>query len=150
MRLDSGEACKASRLLGGGWRSNLLPMLQALANPRRPGARTMAILLGLLRPLALLLALQLSGLPHAAADLASAVLEVAEGHEVCPEDGSCNDCPAGCPNCHCANGMRLLVPQAWASLLLAPGALAAPAWAAIEDEWHAGPPLAPLDRPPRI
>jgi hypothetical protein len=124
-------------------------MLQLTAKRGRPRARSLALLLTLLRPLLLLLALQLGGVPHAAVDLLSAVCELREQHEVCPEDGPCSDCPDGCPNCHCANGMRLLVPEASASLLLDPRALLMATWTVTEDEWRPGPVLAPLDRPPR-
>ncbi len=124
-------------------------MLQVTAHRAHPRARRLALLFALLRPLALLLALQLGGVSHAAVDLISAVCELREQHEVCPEDGRCSDCPDGCPNCHCANGIRLLVPDASPNLWLDPRALLMATWTVSEDQWHPSPELAPLDRPPR-
>lgn len=65
--------------------------------------RALAIML---RALVALLALQLSGLPHALDDLADAVVAEAgiSRHTDCngqdPDDA---DCPPGCPSCHCVH-----------------------------------------------
>ncbi|HWA76972.1 MAG TPA: hypothetical protein VG937_31775 [Polyangiaceae bacterium] len=55
-----------------------------------------------MRAFTLVFALHLGGLVHDAADLLSAVTaEPSAEHEQCPADGPCDDCPPGCPNCHC-------------------------------------------------
>lgn len=71
------------------------------------------------RVLCLVLGLQVSGVAHAVED---AVNLVAAGHaehaEQCPVDGPCNDCPPGCPQCHCPNALRSVAPQAVATVVL--------------------------------
>lgn len=57
------------------------------------------------RVLAVVLGLQVSGAGHAAADLVASSHAAGE-QEHCPPDGPCDDCPSGCPNCHCPNFMR--------------------------------------------
>ncbi len=60
----------------------------------------------MLRVLVALLALQLSGLPHAIDDLADAVVAQAgiSHHAGCNEgDTNDADCPPGCPSCHCVH-----------------------------------------------
>lgn len=70
-------------------------------------------LLGLLRVLALVLGMQLSGTGHLAADALSLALPGVAEHEdeSCPPDGPCNDCPAGCPQCHCPNAFGSIAMQ---------------------------------------
>ncbi|MFZ5894663.1 MAG: hypothetical protein ACOY0T_26610 [Myxococcota bacterium] len=118
-------------------------------NHRRRSARPLMLLLALFRALAVLLALQLGGIPHGTVDVLSAVMGVEEEHEQCPDDGSCNDCPAGCPNCHCSNSLRVAVPQAPASPLVVSVSLPPPAWATADEDCRSGPELPSLYRPPR-
>lgn len=107
--------------------------------------------LAVLRVLALVLALQVTGMLHAATDVASVVFQLEQHeHEQCPNDGSCNDCLAGCPNCHCANAMRLLVPEASASFSLPPRVATTACWASIADAQHPRPELPSVYRPPRV
>jgi hypothetical protein len=106
-------------------------------------------LLTLGRVLALVLGVQLSGVAHVAADVVSVVVSGRDEHaEHCPADGPCNDCPQGCPNCHCQNGVRAVAPQ-----LTAPVVLTLPTVALATLETNAQVPLGPvlpsLFRPPR-
>jgi len=56
------------------------------------------------RTLAAILALQLSGAPHVIEDLADTFLASESGieHHDC-DDESDQDCPPGCPSCHCTH-----------------------------------------------
>ena len=67
--------------------------------------RVPVALLVLARLATVLLALQFSGGVHDLIDVTRAVMgATAEEpeHEQCPPDKPCDDCPPGCPNCHCA------------------------------------------------
>lgn len=66
----------------------------------------------LLRVLVVVLGFQVSGLSTAAAEIVHVVSgEKAGAPEQCPLDGPCDDCPADCPNCHCANRLVSVVPE---------------------------------------
>jgi hypothetical protein len=74
----------------------------------------------LLRVVSLILGLQLSGAAHLVEDAVSLVVAgQAEHDEQCPADGPCNDCPPGCPQCHCPNALRSVAPLAAATVVLA-------------------------------
>ena len=64
----------------------------------------------LLRMIALVPALQLSGAIHAAVDVWSAIAGTAAIAD-CDEEGSGKECPAGCPNCHCVARTMVAPPQ---------------------------------------
>jgi hypothetical protein len=68
--------------------------------------RAAVLLLALIRVLALVLGVQLSGVAHFATELVEAVVSADVHHETCPADGPCDDCPPGCPQCHCSNVLR--------------------------------------------
>ena len=70
----------------------------------------------LLRAVLLALALQLGGVIHGTADVLGAAGVLAGEHEQCPLDGACDDCLAGCPNCHCAAALRTVAPAGGWSL----------------------------------
>src|SRR5690349_18375369 len=74
--------------------------------------RLAVALLALLRVLAVVLGLQLSGAVHFATEVVEAVVDAGAHHETCPADGPCDDCPPGCPQCHCSNGFRSVPPEA--------------------------------------
>jgi hypothetical protein len=74
--------------------------------------RTVVTLLALLRVLALVLGVQLSGVAHFATEVVEAVASEGAHHETCPPDRPCDDCPPGCPQCHCSNGLRSVAPDA--------------------------------------
>ena len=103
----------------------------------------------LVRAALLLLALQLGGVIHTAADALGAVGVLAAEHEQCPADGACDDCLAGCPNCHCAGALRTVVPESGLVLELDHGG----ADVALRSTGGAPAPLGPtlpsLYRPPR-
>ena len=106
-------------------------------------------LLTLGRVLALVLGLELAGVAHLADDLVSVVVSGVVPHdEQCPADRPCDDCPPGCPNCHCQNGLPSLVPR-----LGSPMVLTLPVVAIVAFEAGArgplGPELSSLFRPPR-
>jgi hypothetical protein len=69
-------------------------------------------LLALLRVLAVVLGMQLSGVGHFATELVESIVADEVHHESCPADGPCDDCPPGCPQCHCSNGLRSVPPDA--------------------------------------
>jgi hypothetical protein len=104
----------------------------------------------LLRVLALLLGVQLAGIGHAAADALHVTGVVAqEEHEECPLDRACDDCPPGCPQCHCSNRVPSVAPLT--SFVVAnalPGADVA--FALTESAAPPRPELPSLFRPPRI
>jgi hypothetical protein len=73
----------------------------------------------LMRVLSLVLGVQLSGIAHVVEDVVSVVVAGhAEHDEQCPADGPCNDCPPGCPQCHCPNALRSVAPLASATVVL--------------------------------
>src|SRR5690242_11987201 len=74
--------------------------------------RAAVTLLTLLRVLSLVLGVQLSGVAHFAVEVAEAVVSEQAHHETCPPDRPCDDCPPGCPQCHCSNGLRSVAPDA--------------------------------------
>jgi hypothetical protein len=54
-----------------------------------------------LRCMTLLLACELSGVVHAAVDVAAALSEREHAENDCEQEG--HECPPGCPGCHCPN-----------------------------------------------
>lgn len=74
--------------------------------------RVAVTLLALIRVLAVVLGFQLSGAGHFATELVEAVVSAEVHHESCPADGPCDDCPPGCPQCHCSNALRSVAPDA--------------------------------------
>jgi hypothetical protein len=84
---------------------------------KRPGrlVRQRPFFAWLLRAALLALALHLGGVIHATADALVTAGVLAGEHEQCPADGACDDCLAGCPNCHCGSALRTVAPDAgWA------------------------------------
>ena len=115
--------------------------------PRRPG-RIWLLLLGLLRAITLVFALHLGGLVHDTSDLLSAVTaEPNAEHEQCPADGPCDDCPPGCPNCHCGTLGSLEPVEPLAVLPWHPRFAQSRSFELAEAK--AGPELPSLFRPPR-
>jgi hypothetical protein len=78
--------------------------------------RVAVTLLALLRVLAVVLGMQLSGVGHFATELVESIVADEVHHESCPADGPCDDCPPGCPQCHCSNGLRSIAPDAIAAV----------------------------------
>jgi hypothetical protein len=103
----------------------------------------------LLRVLAMLLGVQLAGVGHAAADALHVTGIIAqEEHEECPPDRACDDCPPGCPQCHCSNRVPSVAPLV--SFVVAnalPGADVS--FAPTESASPPRPELPSLYRPPR-
>jgi hypothetical protein len=113
--------------------------------PTGPPGLLRALLI-LLRAVAVCLALSLSGVVHFAVDLWLDGEAAAQHFSDCPDD---DDCPPGCPACHCLHASPVLpVPfHAPAPMILLP---------AIELSWvpyDGGPPPSPalpaVYRPPR-
>lgn len=103
----------------------------------------------LVRVLSLVLGLQLSGAAHLVEDAVSVVVAGhAEHDEQCPADGPCNDCPPGCPQCHCPNALRSVVPSAFATVVLGLSTSTAPLLVGRE-ELPPSPVLPAPFRPPR-
>jgi hypothetical protein len=107
------------------------------------------VLAGLVRAALLVLALQLGGVIHTAADVLVAIGFIDGEHETCPADGACDDCLAGCPNCHCGGALRTVAPEGGVAF----EALGAPTDAARHaidgSRVPRGPTLPSLYRPPR-
>jgi len=103
----------------------------------------------LLRVLAVLLGVQLGGVGHAAADaLHETGIIAVEEHEECPLDRACDDCPPGCPQCHCSNRVPSVAPLA--SFVVASAFPSADVpFALTESAAPARPELPSLYRPPR-
>jgi hypothetical protein len=112
--------------------------------------RVWSVALLVLRALLVIFSLQFGGTIHDVTDLVEAVTAAPDkaDHEQCPVDGPCNDCPPGCPNCHCAalgsiapaSPVTILPPRVLASAL--PASLA-------ETQAPRGPDLPGLFRPPQ-
>jgi hypothetical protein len=104
----------------------------------------------LLRVLAFALGVQLSGGAHAASEVLSLVVSgMVEHDEQCPADGACDDCPPGCPSCHCQNHLPSVPPEL-ASALLRERLPSTPIAALeVEAQVPLGPELPAVFRPPR-
>jgi hypothetical protein len=103
----------------------------------------------LLRAALFALALQLGGLIHGAADALVAVGVLCGEHEQCPPDGACDDCMAGCPNCHCAATLRTVAPRSDLSIEPAHDELYRTDLARDVSSVPLGPILPSVYRPPR-
>jgi hypothetical protein len=104
--------------------------------------------LAVLRAFTLIFALQLGGVLHDASDLLSAIAAESDTeHEQCPADGPCDDCPPGCPNCHC--GVLGSLSAAPRLAIAPPDALSARSPSFEVAEAPKGPELPGLFRPPR-
>lgn len=111
--------------------------------------RAPALLLVVVRLVALLLSVGLGGIAHDVTDLVAAVADVRHEEEQCPLDGPCNDCPAGCPNCHCPNALGAVAPAASPAALIDPTAALAAAPRLTRGRAFDGPDLPSIYRPPR-
>jgi hypothetical protein len=121
--------------------------MKRAGRPRRAGA----LLLIVLRSLLLLFALQFSSVVHDVADFVEAVADAPEhsAHEQCPVDGPCDDCPPGCPNCHCAAAAGSLASEPPSAVLPRVLVLSLP-YSLYETQAPPGPELPGLFRPPRV
>ena len=123
--------------------------MSEVSRRRSRASRFWLSLLTLGRVLALVLGVQLSGVAHVAADVASIAVSGRDEHgEQCPADGPCNDCPPGCPNCHCQNGLRAVAPQPTAPVVLTLSTVTLVRLEA-KAQFPLGPVLPSLFRPPR-
>jgi len=102
----------------------------------------------IVRVLTVLLSLQFCGAIHDFSDAVRFVVSADDGqHEKCPPNGPCDDCPPGCPNCHCA-AVGSIVPDV--QVELAPELLAESLPSCLyATQAVAGPDRPPLFRPPR-
>ena len=78
--------------------------------PLRRRVASMPLFLRLLRGLIVVVAMQFSGIAHYAADAVHAIEGVGshDGRVSCPSDDRDEECPPGCPDCHCAHGVFAL------------------------------------------
>ena len=95
------------------------------------------------------LALQVGGVVHASADALAAAGVIDEEHEQCPPDGACDDCLLGCPNCHCAAGLRTVIPDAALALEPVDGGPSLALRATEGPNASLDPTLDSIYRPPR-
>lgn len=70
--------------------------------------RSLSLVILLLRVIASIVAVQVSGAAPVVMDVAPLVFDVAFDHDDCSEDGGDDDCPPGCPNCHCSHNISAL------------------------------------------
>ena len=125
-------------------------MSRALSLPSKPALPKALRWLGLfVRVVAVIIALQMSGALHAAADALTACAGLSA-------DGDCDDgeggkqCPPGCPNCQCPARSNVAPPAAFdASPLLTRSEGQRLATTFRDDAGPQGPERSPLDRPPR-
>ena len=103
----------------------------------------------LVRAALLVLALQLGGVIHGAADALATIGVLDAEHEACPPDGACDDCLAGCPNCHCAGALRTVVPDGALALSAPHGEPRRMLRATDGSSASLGPTLPSVYRPPR-
>jgi hypothetical protein len=113
--------------------------------------RSWAVVLVAVRALLVMFALQFSGTIHDISDFVEAVAAVPDKaeHEQCPVNGPCNDCPPGCPNCHCAAALGSVAPASPMAILPQVLASALPASLA-QTQAPRGPDLPGLFRPPQV
>ena len=113
--------------------------------------RSWAVVLVALRALLVVFALQLSGTIHDISDFVEAVAAVPDKveHEQCPINGPCNDCPPGCPNCHCAAALGSVAPAS-PPIATMPALLASALPTSLaKTQAPCGPDLPGLFRPPQ-
>jgi hypothetical protein len=124
---------------------------QGFTARQRRKTRPRALVLAALRALLVVFALQLSGTIHDLSDFVEAVAAAPDKaeHEQCPVNGPCNDCPPGCPNCHCATALGSVAPASPMAILPQLLASAVPASLA-ETQAPRGPDLPALFRPPQV
>lgn len=102
----------------------------------------------LVRVLALVLGLQLTNAAHLVEDVVALVTAEHAEHEQCPADKPCDDCPAGCPQCHCGSGPRSVAPTGAEPFALAFD-VSVPAAHAPTEQAPLAPELPGLLRPPK-
>ncbi len=103
-------------------------------------------LVAVLRVAMVLFALQFSGVIHDASDVAVAGVGGEADHERCPLDGPCDECPIGCPNCHCPAPVRPPPPPVQVVTTLGDRLALASLY---ETQAPDGPDLPSIFRPPR-
>jgi hypothetical protein len=106
-------------------------------------------LFSLVRPLVVLLALQLSGVGHALADLRFFGDDASsEQHGDCSSEEPGRDCPPGCPTCHHANGGVGSLPLQ-AGFIVIPPVPEVANFAPSEADAPSSPELPSVFRPPK-
>jgi len=117
---------------------------------RRWGLRTLPVLVALfVRLFAVILTVQTSGAAHGAVDLIEAALGNTVDHEDCSGEGTDDNCPPGCPNCHCSHGGATVIPHSSLALHVShpPHDIA---WTqGHTTETPPAPLLSPVYRPPK-
>jgi hypothetical protein len=124
-------------------------MLFGRSRQRVRSSRSWATWFVLLRLATLIFSLQFSGLIHGVSDIACSLMGVASEHEQCPVDRPCDECPLGCPNCHCPAPVRL---GGWTPSVVVStdsAARAQPLQGLYETQAPPGPDLPSIFRPPR-
>ena len=143
------EGAAPSRLVGVVSRPmRYAPRVRSRPRPRSRGIRAM---LGILRAMLVIVVIQLSGLPHMAADAFIGDDSCCDGDGAdCADEKSGLDCPPGCPTCHCPHGGIASLPGAIGGDVLPPFD-ASTEILAIDDPtaFIPRPDLPGLYRPPR-
>ena len=122
--------------------------LDAVSRPELP-FRLRSLVAWVLRVALVVLTLQVGGVIHGAADVLAAAGMVDEEHEQCPPDGPCDDCPAGCPSCHCGAALRTVAPEGGFALEPVHDAASLVLGVSSASRVPLGPILPSVYRPPR-
>ena len=118
----------------------------------RKGTRPWSLraFLVILRAVALLVSVQVSGALHLAVDLAPMAFDVAFEHDDCSHDTGEDTCPPSCPHCHCCHGRAGALPPPSVSFAELPSPPRASDWRPVAaDEIPQGPDLSSVYRPPK-
>lgn len=110
--------------------------------------RLLARLITIARFVAVIVAIQISGLSHGVTDALASMGVIEEHSDDCGDEPGDRDCPPGCPTCHCTDcGTTALPPVRGTLLPLARVEIALP----IDGEGRAPSPpdLPSVYRPPR-
>jgi hypothetical protein len=111
--------------------------------------RLRALAAWVLRVVLVLLTLQVGGVIHGAADVLAAAGMLDEEHEQCPPGDPCDDCPAGCPSCHCGAALRTVAPERGFALAPVDDVASLMLGVSSASSGPLGPILPSVYRPPR-
>lgn len=112
-------------------------------------SRVEFVLFSAFRAIVVLLAVQLSGMGHAAADLLFLGDDASE-HGDCSSEEPGRDCPPGCPTCHHANGGVGALPRQQTFFAMPEPPRETVLFTPAEADAPRGPDLPSIFRPPKL
>ncbi len=128
-------------------------MMSGLGDAKKQGhgLKKLTWALLLVRAVALILAVQMSNVAHAAVDVASAVFGYVAEHDDCMRDCEDDQCPPGCPKCHCASARPNVLPSDLIGLQPPPPRATTTSWSrSPTTEQPPSPLLSSVYRPPKV